>query len=418
MSDRLRRVERHAFEQRQRLALHVLDETPAVTVVREDGERQVPFGDELEQQDVSERAAVRGGHDAADPAQVPPETHVLVGRILAKPWRPHLFEGRSCQHGLAIAAGAVAQMERRVGEHVVQAHPDATRRHRGRPWERSYDGRFAILRAMRDREAVRGHVLESRERARQANRLEDQRADGLVDRPARDRLDHPARDREPRVVIAPDGARRRELRQVARRLHEERERLAAAVLRRELPFPSRRVREQMPDRHVAARVFVLYLEPRQIALHRRRQIDLPLLDEPHDGRRRHGLRDRSDREYRVSRDRLGVIDVCDAEAARGRVPVSDDPERNAGHAELRHLCGYQCDEALELRIGLNRDRGARRPCPHQRGRNDASDCETPAHGLSSTSMQARRVRAIIRGGPAADWRSPRSLSHRESDRSR
>jgi hypothetical protein len=52
MRDRLVRRERGAQVRPERLALDVLDEAPPGVRVRQDGDREVAVGDELEQQDV------------------------------------------------------------------------------------------------------------------------------------------------------------------------------------------------------------------------------------------------------------------------------------------------------------------------------------------------------------------------------
>src|SRR6185436_14439953 len=101
------------------------------------------------------------------------------------------------------------------------------------------------------RERIRHEVFDAREGAGESDRFEDQRPECVVNRLTRDDFDDAAGDVEPGVVVAPDLTRIGELRQIANLLDETRERLRAAVGCRELAFPSRRMREQMPDEHVA-----------------------------------------------------------------------------------------------------------------------------------------------------------------------
>ena len=136
----------------------------------------------------------------------------------------------------------------------------------------------------------------------EAERLEHQVVDRAVDRRAGDRFDDAARHAEAGVVVAPRRRRRRDLHQVRHhRRGEVAQRVFAALGARDLSFPSRGVRQQIPDRDVAADVLVAHLEVGQILPHRRLEIDFALLDQPHHHRRREGLRDRGDREDRVLR---------------------------------------------------------------------------------------------------------------------
>jgi hypothetical protein len=58
----LRRAQRQPLERAQGFALDVLKQSPAFVMVREDGHSEVEFRDQLEQQDVAERAAMRRRH--------------------------------------------------------------------------------------------------------------------------------------------------------------------------------------------------------------------------------------------------------------------------------------------------------------------------------------------------------------------
>jgi hypothetical protein len=110
------------------------------------------------------------------------------------------------------------------------------------------------------------------------------------------------------------------------------------------------VRQQVPDRDVAARVIVLYLESREIPADRRGEIDLLLLDQPHDRRGGEGLRNRRDRRDRVGRDGLRIVHVGDAEPPRHPLPVLDDAEGHAGDAVLGHLLPDERRQLLEAGI--------------------------------------------------------------------
>jgi len=154
------------------------------------------------------------------------------------------------------------------------------------------NGRTTSVRPPRSRWPTakrRGHLAEHGRRRRQLGRLEDERANGVLVRPAGDDLDHASSDAEACVVVTPDAPRRRELGDVAHAGDEIRERVHAVIGYGQLAFPSRRVREQIQHRHVAAGRFVGDAEVRQIALHRSVQIDQPLRGQAHDRRRGHRL---------------------------------------------------------------------------------------------------------------------------------
>ena len=97
----------------QRLALDVLDQPPADVRVRENRDREIALGNDLEQQDVAgQRAAMRGGANRTDGAQMPRDADVVVGALLAELRRAHQLERLAREHALAIRRGAVAQWKR------------------------------------------------------------------------------------------------------------------------------------------------------------------------------------------------------------------------------------------------------------------------------------------------------------------
>ena len=204
---------------------------------------------------------------------------------------------------------------------------------------------------MAEREAVRDDVADAGEREREPQRREDEIGDRLAERLAGDHLDHPARHAEAGVVIAPGRARRRELHVRREPRHEALERLVAMLHRAQLPFPAARVREQVPQRHVAARGIVLHAEVGQVGAHRRAQIELPLLHQAHHRHRRHRLGDRRQRKDRAGGDRQRILDARDAEAANRGLAVAQDPERDAGHVILAHLRGHEIRDGVERAIG-------------------------------------------------------------------
>jgi hypothetical protein len=89
-------------------------------------------------------------------------------------------------------------------------------------------GRLTVTlpeRRVRHREAIRRQILDTRERARQAERIEDQVLERLMNRLSGDHFNHTAGHHEARVVVAPHLARRCQLRQILHRSHEVGERL-------------------------------------------------------------------------------------------------------------------------------------------------------------------------------------------------
>src|SRR5262245_8135078 len=96
----------------QRFTFDVLNQPPAAVRVREDRDREVALGHDLEQQDVpAERAAVAERTQRPDAADVPRKTDVVVGPLLVGLHRPHLLQRRALQHAVAVRGGAVAHVE-------------------------------------------------------------------------------------------------------------------------------------------------------------------------------------------------------------------------------------------------------------------------------------------------------------------
>ena len=115
------------------------------------------------------------------------------------------------------------------------------------------------------------------------------------------------------------------------------QRFLAAIRTRYLSFPAGRVREQVPDGHVAADRLVLHVKIRQIRPDRRAEIDLALLDQAHHHRRRERLGNGGNGEHRVRRDGQRILDARDPEPSHRDATTVDDAESHAGHMVLAHF---------------------------------------------------------------------------------
>src|SRR5438094_1087587 len=113
---------------------------------------------------------------------------------------------------------------------------------------------------MSDGKTARNEVAGRRAGMRETERFEDQIANRRIDRGAGDCFDDAPGHAEAGVVVAPRGAGRCELHQPADRRDEVLERFLPAVGPGDLPFPSARVRQEMPDRYFTADDLVLNTE--------------------------------------------------------------------------------------------------------------------------------------------------------------
>ena len=203
---------------------------------------------------------------------------------------------------------------------------------------------------MTDGEAPRHHVVGEEERLLEAERLEHELLHRLLVRLAGDHLDHAAGEIEAGVVVRPHLAERRQLRQRRQRLAHARERVVAgAEVVEVVADPAAGVREQVPHRHARRDVLVAELQLRQIRAHRRVELELAALDEPHHSRAGERLRDRADLEQRVGRDLERVLRRRDAEAGDMLLALVQQPNGDARRVGLLHRRADRVADLIEDR---------------------------------------------------------------------
>jgi len=112
------------------------------------------------------------------------------------------------------------------------------------------------------------------------------------------------------------------------------------------------VRHEVPDAHVSGRRRIGDPEGRQVVANGSLDVETALVVEPHKSCADHRLRDRGDRENRIGRDRLRIIDVCEAKASPLGCAVLREAERDPSNAVLSHLRFDQIANGVEAGVGL------------------------------------------------------------------
>ena len=151
-----------------------------------------------------------------------------------------------------------------------------------------------------------------------------------------DGLDDGAEHEIVRTRVLVRGARSSGERDLPQRTHMRGERAIVPGRARGRGGNAARVQQELPHRDRARGRRVGDLEPKQVALRWRVELDASLFDELHDRHRREGLAHGTDHERRVAGDRASVGDRAEAAEVHDRVAV-DDGECRAGHS-----VGAQC----------------------------------------------------------------------------
>jgi hypothetical protein len=194
---------------------------------------------------------------------VPTQTHIVISTLLAKLRRSHQFERLTAEHALAFARGAVPHVEASEGQQVGEALADPASRHADRRRERAHErGPAAVAAGVPNGKSMRDEVARGSAGVGEAERPENEVAHRQVDWLFRDCLDHAPGNAEAGVVVAPRRSRRRDLHQVSDAGDEILQRFLPALGAGNLPFPSARVCEEVPNRHVAADALVADAEVR------------------------------------------------------------------------------------------------------------------------------------------------------------
>ena len=356
---------------------------------------------------------MRGGANGSDSSQMPGDADVVVRALLVELRGSHQLERLAPEYPFAARRATVAEVKSRVGQQVFDTDADAAGGDARRGRERALERR-RIVRAVQvtDGETIGDEVAGGRAGVREPEWLEDQVADRRVDRGAGDGFDDAPGDAEAGVVVTPRGARGRELHQAAERRHEVLERLLAAIRPGDLPFPSARVSQEMPDRHLTADSLVLHAEIGQVRADGGPQIDLALLDEAHQRRGGKRLRDRGDRKHRVRGNRQRVLDAGHTETSHRRHAVGHDPERDSGNAVSRILSWTRAASGSKRASpagGLRetRHRGRHRPVSpkHRRceGGHQNGDSEEWSHRRRAQTCPAEAPRRCGAKADRADY---------------
>jgi hypothetical protein len=139
----------------ERLALDILDETPPDVRIRQDRDREVSFGHELEQQDVpAESTAVTVRVNRTDLPNVPRKSDVVVGTLLVQLRRTHLLQRLLLQHARTTCSGSIAEVKAGVRHQICHANANPTRSNTSRRNEWTLQPRRTISRYVTRSEAV------------------------------------------------------------------------------------------------------------------------------------------------------------------------------------------------------------------------------------------------------------------------
>lgn len=126
--------------------------------------------------------------------------------------------------------------------------------------------------------------------------------------------------------------------------------IAVAEIVEVISHPAAHVGEKMPDGHVLGNLFVVQLEILEVSMDRRVQVHFVAFRQLHQQGARKGLRDRSDLEESIRRDRQGVLHTRDAETREELLSLMPDANGDAGHLQTLHLGPNLSGDLAECRV--------------------------------------------------------------------
>jgi len=213
-----------------------------------------------------------------------------------------------------------------------------------------------------------GHQVPRPEgRFRHLERIEHELLHHVLVALARDVLDHTTGENEPGVVVRPQFAEGRQLRQRGHPLDVGRCRVVTPTgVVEVVADPASGVREQVPQRDTLGGGGICQFQAREVLAHRPVDVELAAGDELENDRPRERLRDRPGLEAGVRCHLQRVLDARDAEGLVALDVTLEQPDRDAGNVELLLRRAHR----LEHVHGDDSKCLARRPptCPSMRFR--------------------------------------------------
>ena len=198
---------------------------------------------------------------------------------------------------------------------------------------------------MPDGEALRHDLPRPERRRDELQRIEDELLHGILEALPGDGLDNAARDREAGVVVRPQLADGRLLRQLAHARHVHGGCVVApARVVEVVAEPATGMREQVPQRHALRCVGVGEHQVRQVLTHGPVEVEVTARDKLADRGSRERLRDRPDLEAGVRRHVERVLDARHAVrlvALRAVLQHADGDARNTVLLARSLYCVYE-----------------------------------------------------------------------------